>query len=53
MSELGFEQVYDLDGGARVVDFSADYRLDDPEVFYDAKGDPERFRAMEAEGWEE
>ena len=35
-----------LDGGARVVDFSADYRLDDPEVFaawYDQKHvDPER-----------
>lgn len=35
-----------LDGGARVVDFSADYRLDDPEVFatwYNQKhGDPER-----------
>ena len=35
-----------LDGGARVVDFSADYRLNDPEVFakwYDQKhGDPDR-----------
>ena len=35
-----------LDSGTRVVDFSADYRLDDPEVFatwYDQKhGDPDR-----------
>ncbi len=35
-----------LDGGARVVDFSADYRLNDPEVFatwYNQKhADPER-----------
>jgi len=35
-----------LDGGAKVIDFSADYRLDDPEIFahwYDQKhGDPER-----------
>lgn len=35
-----------LDGGTRVVDFSADYRLNDPEVFatwYNQKhGDPER-----------